>query len=278
MQNQLNHLVVAKDFEIKQEFNSKFLVENLKDLAATNDYLKRKIDVFEDNNNVLSDANRNLCEQLGKYQKLTDHMQVEISLAEKRLNGIRCHTNSLETQLVREEGALREARSQESSILENLRHQRTQKILLDTKIEESRREVRQGEKELETLYSITASIDERNRQLNENRRNMVDDVTYFESKLAELRSQNEFLKSEVEELGQSVAQKELKNSNLSKQRQHLEALSEDFNRLRISYTEKLNDHVLARNVVIKRIMEDNNRLDALSHDADRTLKTIKNLF
>ena len=53
---------------------------------------------------------------------------------------------------------------------------------------------------------------------------------------------------------------------------------EDFNKLRISYTEKLNEQVFARNVIIKKIMDDNSRLDALSQDADKTLKTIKGLL
>jgi len=278
LQNQLGHLIVAKDLEEKQEFNSKFLSENIKDLEMVNQVVSEKITAFESNNNLLTQANKNLIQQVVKYQRLAERMNAEIANTEEQINLGRKSRNLLEGQLICEEEALRQASYRQTILNEEVRLQNSQKNLYASEITTLKSEIKHLEQKLAEVSTLTSAMSQKEAQVIEAKRLISLELSQTESKLSELRTQNEFLKREVDELGQSLTQKEARNANLLKQKQHLQTLAEDFNKLRIGYSEKLNEKVFAKNLIIKKIMEDNGRLDALNEDAERTIKNLKNFL
>lgn len=278
LQNQLGHLIVAKDLEEKQEFNSKFLSENIKDLEMVNQVVSEKITAFESNNNLLTQANKNLIQQVVKYQRLAERMNAEIANTEEQINLGRKSRNLLEGQLICEEEALRQASYRQTILNEEVRLQNSQKNLYASEITALKSEIKHLEQKLAEVSTLTSAMSQKEAQVIEAKRLISLELSQTESKLSELRTQNEFLKREVDELGQSLTQKEARNANLLKQKQHLQTLAEDFNKLRIGYSEKLNEKVFAKNLIIKKIMEDNGRLDALNEDAERTIKNLKNFL
>ena len=278
LQNQLGHLVVAKDLEEKQEFNSRFLSENIKDVEMINQAISDKIIAFERNNNLLTQANKNLIQQAVRFQRLTERMNAEIANTEEQINAGRKSRNLLEGKLICEEEALRQAKYKQTILSEEVRLQNSQKNLYDAEMVAVKSEIRHLEQKLAEISTLTGAMSQKESQVNEAKRLVSSELSRTELKLSELRIQNEFLKKEVEELGHSLTQKEVRNANLVKQKQHLQTLAEDFNKLRIGYTEKLNERILARNLIIKKILEDNGRLDALNEDAERTIKNLKNIL
>jgi chromosome segregation ATPase len=278
LQNQLGHLIVTKDIEEKQEFNSRFLSENIKDLRMVNEVVSEKIGAFENNNALLTQANKNLIQQLVRYQRLSERLQAEINVTQDRIEANRRTSNMLESQLICEEEAVRQAKYKQTILTEELRLQTSHKNLHDAEALATRSEIRHLEQKLADISTLANATANKQAQVQESKTQISSELFRTESKLSELRTQSEFLKREVEELGQSTAQKELRNSNLVKQKQHLQTLAEDFNKLRIGYSEKLNERVFAKNLIVKKIMADNGRLDALNEDAERTLKNLKSFL
>ena len=278
MQNELNHLVIAKDFEAKQEFNSRFLSDNIKDLTQANDFLRKKVELFEQNNLILGGANKNLAEQLDKYQKIEAHLLFETEKMNRHLQTTGCHGPSIDVQIEVAERCLDKERKEDTSFKSDIQVLGSQKRLLETQLVAHKTEVLQFELQLKDFSEQFPGLSKLNKELKSSLESKQRETEIIEAQIVECKTQNEFSKQEVDELGQTLMQKEQKMQNLLKQRQHLQSLATDFNRLRISYTEKLNDQVFARNVIIKKIMEDNSRLDALSQDADKTLKNIKGLL
>ena len=278
LQSQLNHLIIAKDFKAKQECNSVQLSDNIGDLKSSNGFLTQKVSTFKENNQILDKANKNLREQLVRYQKLAKQLEVEIEVAESKNDDAIRRNRELEVELVKEEANLKVAKTQDQINTGDLQAGLSEKRSLDSQLTAIKLEITQNEQKHLEMTNLIKALEDNNLQTLSIRQKTAQETVEVESKLQEIRSQNEFLKTEVDELTDSLLQKEHRNQSLARQREHLDSLANEFYKLRINYTERLNEQVLAKNMIIKRIMEDNSRLDELSQDADRTLNHIRNIF
>jgi len=278
LQSQLNHLVIAKDFKAKQECDSVQLSDNIGDLKSSNGFLNQKVAIFKENNQILDKTNKNLREQMIRYQKLAKQLEMEIQIAETKKDETAKRNHDLEVELVRDEASLRVARSQDQTITSELQVGLAEKRSLDSQLATIRQELTQNEEKHSEMINLIRALEDNSHHTFVVRQKTVQETVVVETRLQEIRSQNEFLKAEVDELTESLVQKEHHNQNLARKREHLDSLASEFYKLRINYTERLNEQVLAKNMIIKRIMEDNSRLEELSQDADRTLNHIRNIF
>jgi chromosome segregation ATPase len=278
LQSQLNHLIIAKDFKSAQENNSAQLSDNIGDLRSSNGYLNQKVGVFKENNQILDKANKNLREQLVRYQKLMKQLEVEIQVAESKNDEARKRNRELDADLDKDEMSLKVAKAQDQINTESLQSGLSEKRSLDAQLTAIKLEINQNEQRFLEMTNLIKALEDNNQQTHAIRQKTTQETADVEARLQDIRSQSEFLKAEVDELADSLVQKEHRNQTLARQREHLDSLASEFYKLRINYTERLNEQVLAKNMIIKRIMEDNSRLDELSQDADRTLNHIRNIF
>jgi chromosome segregation ATPase len=278
LQHQLNHLIIAKDFKAKQEDCSVQLSDTIGDLKNSNDFMGQKISIFKENNAILDKANENLREKLLRYHKLTKQLESDLTEAENKCQLLNKSHSFIGSNLQTEENALRIVSEKRDINVKEVTTMKFEKEKLDRQLIDTKRELLENEDRYLEVTAAISAIEEREKHIARTRENTFRENASFERKINELRTQNDFLKSEVDQLAESLMQKELKNENLAKQREEMDTLAAEFYKLRINYTERLNEQVFARNMVIKRIMEDNSRLESLSHDADRTLSHIKNIF
>jgi hypothetical protein len=278
LQNELSQLVVIKDFQSKQAYTSHFLDENIKDLQLTNENVAQKALILEENNTLLNNSNKILIQQLDKYESLTNRLKSQIKNSELSLLTQRNAQSILEGRASYDEESIKCAIAKQEALRSEINYQGSQKMLFESQIMAAKAEIRKLETKLSESTTHGIDLVQKETSLTESNKKITCELQAIDSRLCEMRNRNDFLKSEVEELSQSLSQKELKNQNLLAQKQHLQGLSEDFNRLRIAYSEKLNDKILARNIIIKKIMDDNGRLEALGNDAEQTLKTLKTLL
>lgn len=278
LQNQLNHFIVAKQHHVKQESNCVDLSDNVNDLKSSNDYLFQKADIFKLNNATLAKANDNLREQLLRYHKLVKQLEMETMIAEQKKVELTQKHDTFESDVSRETQALKDTQTEIKINSEILKNAVQEKANNECQIADAKAEVLGLEKSCCEVNDEIGSLEDRVKELAEVRGKFLQESSLLEKKLVELRTGNEFLKSEVELLTESLMFKELRNEKLVQEKEQLDALASEFYKLRISYTERLNEQVLARNVVIRRIVEDNNRLDSLGLEVDKKINQLKSIL
>jgi chromosome segregation ATPase len=278
LQHQLNTLIIAKEFKANQEDNSVYLSDNIGDLKASNNFLNQKTLVFSENNHILGKANENLREQLIRYNKLARQLESEVESTQKAHETFSRVISVLNSPLERDEELLSRAKHSQNQFTKELESELARKQSVDRELAVLKVEIISKEQSLSETCQAVSELKEREIKFNEERVIMSQELHHFETNLNTTRVQNELLKSEIDELTEDVHAKELRNGDLSKQREQLEILASQFCSLRIQYTERLNEYVIGRNIVVKKLTEDNGKLDSMSRDADRTISYIKGIL
>ncbi len=278
LENELKHLAVAKNYESKQEFTSQFLQETINDIILANQQAESRCQVIQDNNLLLRRTNLNLSYQLDKYQQLAGHLERKVSIAKENSRFGPEDNSTSGKSILNELERLRQAELTEKRLVNEIRMENESLLLLKAQNDKLKSEIQISEMKLAETASIIAIFDQKGDKLNEGKGQIDHEIARIEGRVSDLRGQNEFLKNEINVLIQDLNHKEFSKDNLVKQKLHLEALARDLSTMRIDGSEKINEKVFAKNQLIRKIIEDNGRLDALTTDVDRTLQTLKNLI
>ena len=271
---QITELAALNDLRKKHEFNEQFLCDNVSDLKVANEKLREKLALIEDNNKLLCAATKDLHEKTTKADHDNKHLQEEVKFGKEKLAVTAERCENLSKELLRQENALEELKKLEIAEKERLKEM----ALKHEEYEKTNQEIVMYQKKLAEQNSLFELICQKEREMEAKKLRELEIEAELTTKINLLKRQNENMKSEMLEVSGNLIQKEVFNSTLLQEKKNLENLTEGFGKLRAKYSDKLNEKAAKKEVLAKKIIEDNSRIDMLSQDVDKTLSMTRNLF
>lgn len=240
----VNSFNKLKNYESQQRFNYTFLRENLMDLSANHDFLNTKIKVFDENNSMLQEANLALKNRILGLRNSQSNLRKEITENEKTKNSENGKNEFKENEIENLKKAL--VFQENNLVVLKKVNKNKRKEFQQVKInhENKKLEIENLSGELEIICLDFKTDEQINHFKNEENNLNLNDLKKGKMNLENQKTKTQNLKIELsnmlESLGHINDQLDQTNSENTQYRN----LCIEFNRLRIMYTEKLNELVL----------------------------------
>lgn len=236
-------------------------------------YTVGKIGTFRANNQLFEQTSKILKVEIEKHQNIQKRFSEKTEIGKKKYEILKENCKKLNKKIDQENLFLEKEKENEEIIGFELKKE--EGVLCNLEFENSKlkneceylneNELFNNDSDLGELLKQETSSDQ-----------LFKDLKF---KLAEIKKQNLIsdtdnfqIKKEICDLLAVEKDKSLNLAERNQEIRHFSELANEFSELKFKYLEKINERVLEKNSFIRKIREENQRIDDLTFDIDKSLK------